>query len=115
MSNFRNDLEKLINNGTLTANKGKIRFVFKYGNRLKGSLDDLDLNTRGYNCLRRNGIHDIKAVSERWDDLYKLKGSGNATIKEVKNRFLDYYYSTLNSDYDRAEFWMETINATVEL
>ncbi len=115
MGDFRKDLEFMINESQFINNKNKVRFIFRYANRLMGSIDLLDLNTRAYNSLRRNGIDTIEKISERWDDLYKLKGSGGTTVKEVKNKYIEYYYSTLKSKEEKEEFWEDTITATINI
>lgn len=115
MGNFRRDLEFMINEGQFVSNGNKVRFIFKYADRLKGSIDLLDLNTRAYNCLRRNRIDTIEKISERWNELYKLKGGGDTTVKEVKNKYVEYYYSTLDNGEERKDFWRDTITATIDM
>lgn len=114
MTDFQRDLEVLINEGVIAPNGKQIRFVFKYGNRFKGELELLGLNDRSYNCLRRNKINDISEISERWNELKKLRNAGTKTIKEVKNKYIAYYYDTL-SDEEKKEFWIDTITATANM
>lgn len=115
MSNFKKDLETLIDNGIIEPNHMKIRFVFKYGNRFKGDLRNLDLSERGYNCLRRAKIDDISQIDAKWDDLKTIKSAGVKTVKEIKNKYIEYYYDTLDCEEDRKEFWRDTIIATMEM
>lgn len=115
MTKFHKDLEVLINEGVIAPNGKQIRFVFKYGNRLKGDLELLNLTDRSYNCLRRNGLHDIKDVANKWDSLMQLKHAGAKSVKDIRNKFLAYYYETLDCDEERKEFWIDTITATVNM
>lgn len=112
MTRFQKDLEKLINEGIIKPNNKQIRFVFKYGNRFKGDLELLNLTDRSYNCLRRNGLHNIKDVADKWDNLKQLKQMGSKSVKDIRNSFLAYYYETLDCDEERKQFWTDTITAT---
>ena len=115
MNKFTSDMEVLINEGVFEANNGNIRFVFRYGNRLKGTIDNMGLNERAYNCLRRNGIFNIEGISENWNSLGKLNGMGKKSVKEIKNRYLEYYYGLLNNEEERKQFWRDTLKATIEM
>ena len=114
MTDFQRDMEMLIDNGIIIPNGKKIRFVFRYPNRLKGGLEELGLNDRSYNCCRRSKINTIEDVTERWDTLSRMKGAGSKTVAEVKNKYVQFYYSTLDNADERAEFWRDTIKGTLE-
>lgn len=115
MNNFKSDLTKLVNEGILVPNNGTIRFVFRYSNRFKGELDCLDLNTRAINCLRRAGIHNVEQLGERWDSLSRIRNSGAKTVREIKNKYISYYYSLLKTEEDKKEFWEDTIKGTYSI
>ena len=115
MEKFQRDMEFMINEGFLVANNGKIRFIFRYSQRLNDVIEWLKLSERSYNCLRRNGISTMKEIGDKWDDLWRLKTCGQKSIEEIKNKYLAFYYSTLKTDEERAEFWTDTINATAEM
>ena len=115
MTRFHNDLETLINEGFIAPNGKQIRFVFKYGNRLKGDLGLLNLTDRSYNCLRRNGLHDIQDIANKWDNLRQLKNVGDKSVKDIRNKFLVYYYETLDCEEERKQFWIDTITATANM
>ena len=115
MTDFKRDLEILINEGVIAPNHNRIRFVFRYSKRFKGSLEGLDLSERAYNCLRRANIDDISKVADKWDDLGRIKNAGVKTVKEVKNKYIAYYYGTLDCEEARKEFWQDTIKATIEM
>lgn len=112
MTRFQRDLEVIINEGFLAANNGKIRFVFRY--QPKGEVGCLDLGERAYNCVRRKGLHTVEAVGDMFEDLWRIKGAGTKTIKEIKNKYLAYYYSEL-TEPQKQQFWVDTIQATVNM
>lgn len=115
MTNFQRDLEVLINEGVIASKNGVIRFVFRYSNRLKGDIANLDLSTRGYNSMRRVGIDNLEKLAEKWDELGRVKNTGVKTIKEIKNKYLAFYYDQLKNDEERKEFWKDTIIGTIEM
>lgn len=114
MTRFKKDLEVLINEGFIAPSNNSIRFVFKYSNRFKGDISFLGLSDRSYNCLRRNKISDISLIDSMWENLYNLKGAGIKTVKEIKNKYVEYYYNLLNEE-EKKDFWTDTIKATVEM
>lgn len=114
MTDFQRDLEVLINEGMFAGKRGKIRFIFKYPDRMVGDIRDLGTNERAYNAMRRNKIEDIKEIDSHWDSFGNLNGIGATSIKEIKNKYMQYYYDKLNEE-ERKEFWRETIKATMEM
>lgn len=115
MTNLQRDLEVLINEGVIAPNHNTIRFVFRYSRRFKGSLEYLGLTERAYNCLRRAGVDCIEKLDAKWNELDRIKNCGVKTVKEIKNKYVAYYYDTLESDEERKQFWMDTINGTVKM
>lgn len=114
MTDFRTDLEILINEGCIAPKGKSLRFVFNHADRLTGSLENLGLSERAYNCLRRSNIDDIEGVSEKWDTLGRMKNCGAKTVKEIKNKYLAFYYDMLNEE-ERKQFWRDSIAATIEM
>lgn len=115
MTDFRTDLEVLINERVLPVNKGKIRFVFRHSDRLKGGIEQLGLDDRSYNALRRNKICTIEQITENWNNLANLKGIGKRGIKTIKNAYVAYYYNTLDCPEERNNFWIDTYEATMDM
>ena len=111
MTDFQRDIEYLIDNGMLAAKRGQIRFVFRYSNRFKVVLEELDLSTRAHNCLKRAKINYINEIGDKWDTLNRIKNSGVTTVKEIRNKYLWFYYDRLDED-ERKQFWRDTIEAT---
>ena len=112
MNRFQRDMETLINEGFLVANNGKIRFIFRY--KPKAEVAALDLGERAYNCVRRKGLHTVEAIGDTFEDLWRIKGAGAKTIKEIKNKYLAYYYGELNEE-EKKQFWRDTIEATMNM
>lgn len=113
MNRFQRDVETLINEGFIAGNNGKIRFVFNV-KKVRDELGVLGLNERAYNCARRKGYHNCIDILEHWDDLARMKGAGIKTIKEIRNKFLAYYYGELNEE-EKKQFWRDTIEATINM
>ena len=114
MKNFKDDFNTMVTNGIITPNKGMIRFKFRYASKLKGGIELLDLNVRAYNSLKRSGINTIEDIDKKWDDLSRLRNAGVKTVKEVKNKFIIYYYNSLD-DNEKKQFWADTAKATIEM
>lgn len=54
-------------------------------------VSELGLSTRGYNCLRKNGIHTVGKLSEmKEEDILKLKGLGKDTVAEIVSKLAGY-------------------------
>lgn len=115
MKNFKEDLEMLINEEILIPKKGIIRFVFRYNNIFKQEINFLDLSTRAYNSLRRANVNTIEQIGDAWDKLGNLRNTGKTTVKEVKNKYIAYYYNSLDTEEKRNEFWVDVIEATNNL
>lgn len=114
MSDFTRDLTILINEGVIATNDGNIRFVYRYPERMCGGIEALELTDRSYNCCRRNGISTIEEIGAKWKTLGNMRSSGIKTVKDVKNKYVQYYYSLL-SEEERKDFWRDTIEATINM
>lgn len=112
MTDFQRDLEVIINNTDFVHN-GNIRFVYRYPSRMDGEIDELELSVRGEHAMKRARIFKISDVGRRWDEL-NVRGSGAKTIKEIKNKYLAYYYSKLNEE-ERKEFWRDMVTETEKM
>lgn len=112
MTDFQRDMEVIIQNVGI-ANNGTIRFVFRYPSRLEGEVDELELGTRASNTLKRAGIFKIQDIGKKWNRL-DVRGSGVKTIKEIKNKYLAYYYDKLD-DEERKDFWRDTVAETEDM
>lgn len=113
MSDFQRDFEVIVSNVDF-INNGTIRFQMSHMERMVGSLDNLNIGERAYNALRRNKIHNIETLTERIGGLNGVRGAGKKIIKEIKNEYMNYYYSLL-SEEERKQFWCDTYEATLEL
>lgn len=113
MSDFQRDFEVIVSNVDF-INNGTIRFQMSHMERMVGSLDNLNIGERAYNALRRNKIHNIETLTERIGGLNGVRGTGKKIIKEIKNEYMNYYYSLL-SEEERMQFWCDTYEATLAL
>lgn len=113
MSDFQRDFEVIVSNVDF-INNGTIRFQMSHMERMVGSLDNLNIGERAYNALRRNKIHNIETLTERIGGLNGVRGAGKKIIKEIKNEYMNYYYSLL-SEEERMQFWCDTYEATLAL
>lgn len=111
---FKKDCEKLITNGVLVPKNGVIRFIFKNNNVFNASIDELDLSVRASNCLKRSHIMTINDIGNMWENLHVIKNMGQKTVKEIKNKYIKYYYNNLSVN-EREEFWADTIKATANI
>lgn len=115
MKGFKKDLTTLIEEGIIAPNKETIRFVFRNNNIFKQEIGYLELSTRAYNSLRRANITTVEKIGDNWDNLNNLRGMGATSVKEIKNKYLAFYYSSLDTEEKRNEFWADTITATINL
>ncbi len=54
---------------------------------LEKQIEDLDLSVRSYNCLKRAGIHSVRALVEfSENDLLNIRNFGAKSIEEVKDK-----------------------------
>ena len=113
MSDFQRDFEVIVSNVDF-INNGTIRFQMSHMERMVGSLDNLNIGERAYNALRRNKIHNIETLTERIGGLNGVRGAGKKIVKEIKNEYMNYYYSLL-SEEERKQFWRDTYEATLAL
>ena len=110
-NNFQKDLTNLFNNGIFDT-KTEIKFYCRYGSRIKGNIENLELGTRSSNALHRYGFTTVEQVSDAWDDLNKIRCLGVKTIAEIHEKLIEFYYSTLTEE-EKSEFWVDTVKATM--
>ena len=54
---------------------------------VSGSIEDLDLSVRSYNCLKRAGIQDVKELTQKSEnEMMKYRNLGKKSLKEVKDK-----------------------------
>lgn len=52
-------------------------------------IDEFNFSTRTSNGLKRSGFKKIKDILNNQNELYKIKGLGIKSIKEIKNTILN--------------------------
>ena len=76
------------------------------------SIEVLDLNNRAFNGLKRGGINTLEELTDRWHTLENIRMMGIGTIKEIRNKFIDYYITEyLNERPGRTEEFLEGLAA----
>ena len=59
-------------------------------NVMNGSIDDLELTVRSYNCLKRAGISTIKELTERTEEeMSRVRNLGKKSLKEIKEKLTE--------------------------
>lgn len=60
------------------------------GDVLQRRIEDLDLDCRTYNCIKRAGVHNVgDLVRLREADLKKIQNMGKVSIRHVKESLTD--------------------------
>ena len=102
MRNFKSDLEKVIE---ATGLDNIIKFPFNETETLRNiSIDALDLSVRSSNGLRRKGVNTVGGIIDNWELFSTWRGLGVTSVKEIKNSFYQFYYSTLSKN-EIDNFW----------
>ena len=51
---------------------------------LEMTIDELDLSTRAYNCLKRSGINTVEELTKKTsDDMMKIRNLGRKSLDQV--------------------------------
>ena len=66
-------------------------------------IEDLDLQSRSYNCLKREGIHTLgQLVARSKEDLLDIRNFGKKSIDEIQEKLADYGLGLKDSGVDFA-------------
>ncbi|MDO5701447.1 MAG: DNA-directed RNA polymerase subunit alpha [Bowdeniella nasicola] len=72
-------------------------------------IEDLDLQSRSYNCLKREGIHTLgQLVARSKEDLLDIRNFGKKSIDEIQEKLVEYGLSLKDSGMDYASESGET-------
>ena len=63
---------------------------------------------RANNALHRSSIFTAKQLMNAFDKLDNIRNLGSKSVKEVKNSFMNWYYSSLD-DNKVKEFWSDFV------
>lgn len=59
-------------------------------NKINISIEDLDLQVRSYNCLKRAGITTVEELTQKSEDeIAKIRNLGKKSLKEVKDKIYE--------------------------
>ena len=62
------------------------------------SIEELDLSQRPFGALKRAKINTFDELTNRWSKLNKVSQLGSTSIKEIKNKFINYYLEKCAED-----------------
>lgn len=106
MDNFEIDLMVLVNEG-FRFKTGKA-IQFKLFNVDDVPIDEIPLNNRAFNALKRNKYETVGQVVDNMWKLPKANSVGTKTLKEIKNSILRFAYNRMD-DNQKRQFWMEVM------
>ena len=90
-------------------NRENLNFPLTYSKEFgESSVREMDLSERAKNSLGRGNIHTMNELVANFDNIAKLRSCGKQTVREIKNRFLQRWYETLDDD-QKTLFWEEFI------
>ena len=69
-------------------------------------IEVIGLSARSNNALKRNKIETVGQLSDAINKVEKMRGCGETVTREIKNSFLRWYYSEIEST-KVPEFWMQ--------
>lgn len=92
-------------------NRNKMGLPINYKNEFcKIDIAYLDLTVRSSNVLRRNHINTMGDIMDHFKDLAKYRNCGKASVQEIKEKFLQFWYERLSENQVQL-FWEDFIKA----
>lgn len=108
MRNFIEDLMYVIGNSDINGKKD-LQFPLIYTKEFaEMSVREIDLSERSKNSLCRASITNMKGIMDNIERIAKIRNCGAKSAKEIKTRFMQKWYETLNEN-QVAAFWEEFI------
>lgn len=67
--------------------------------KLKMSIEEMDLSVRSFNCLKRAGIHTVEDLTKKTeDDMLKVRNLGRKSLDEVIHKLESYGLNLKNNE-----------------
>ena len=92
--------------------------IVPYSSRLSDlSIDEMNLTVRSSNGLKRANIHTfgkLKEILGVENGLLNIRNIGQKSIKEIKQQFFEECYARL-LPYEKAQYWQEVLNNSVDI
>lgn len=108
MRNFIEDLMYVIGNSDIDGKKD-LQFPLTYTKEFaEMSIREIDLSERSKNSLCRASITNMKSIMDNVERIAKIRNCGTKSAKEIKTRFMQKWYETLDEN-QVAAFWEEFI------
>ena len=105
---FKDDLTYVLVNSNINR-KQNLNFPLAFSKEFKYlPIDDMNLSARASNVLKRYKVFTMQDLMDNMSNLYKYRNCGVGTVKEIKNRFLQFWYENIDEKL-RTEFWEEFI------
>lgn len=76
----------------------------------KIDIEYLNLETRSNNVLRRYHVNDMGDLMDHFKDLAKYRNCGKNSVKEIKEKFLQFWYERLSENQVKM-FWEDFAKA----
>lgn len=87
----------------------RIKFPIKMNSDLRSrGIGYLDLNKRSVNVLAKIEVKDMQGIIDNFDTIKDIKGAGVAVVKDIKNKFIQWWYERLEEKEMKA-FWKEFV------
>ena len=87
----------------------KIKFPIKTNTKQRETtIKVLDLGKRSANILEKGNIKTMEDLISRFETIKEIKSAGEKTTKEIRSKFLQWWYETLEEKEVRW-FWKEFI------
>ena len=108
MRNFSEAVTYVLANTNISIKKD-LQFPLTFGSAFaKTSVREMELSERSKNILCRNGIQTMQDLMNNFEKIPKFRNCGKTSAKEIKNKFLQRWYETLE-DSEVSKFWEEFI------
>ena len=105
---FKNDLVKVLEAIDL-RDPQNIVFPLIYDVDFEDrNISEMDLSARSENSLKRNKIMTMRSLMANMQDIHKLRNLGRKSELEIKNKFLETWYSTITEEQNK-KFWEEFV------
>lgn len=92
-------MEKLNEVLSKVTHQGNVRFPITENKEFLGTyIEDIDLDGRSYNALKRGGFHTIEDIISNLEQLSRIKNCGTKSINRIMYKICVYYYEGLTEE-----------------
>ena len=95
------------------AQEGKVKFpVIQHKEFMEMLVDEMDLDQRSVNVLKRSGSFTIQDVLKNLNLIQDMKGCGTKTVSRIMYKICSCYYSQL-TETEKKKYLMEIIKLNI--